>query len=289
MKKVEHLDALIFIDTNILLDFYRIRNSDVKLSYLDLIDKNHDRIITGSQVEMEYKKNRQIVILDSIGQIKTPNWNSLTPPAILQAAQPVKIIEDAKKEIKKQQQKLKERIVKILRNPTSNDPVYKSLQRLFKNKSKWNLDRYKKIRFTIRNLAKKRFVLGYPPRKKGDNSIGDAVNWEWIIECAKESQKDIVIVTRDSDFGIKFDNHKFLNDFLLQEFKERISRRRKIVLTDRLSNAFKIIDLAVTAEMEEAEDEIISTNRKKKRNQEEELEKIIEEIIEDMENKSTEE
>tara|TARA_B110000238_G_C16013583_1_gene389996 strand:+ start:47 stop:895 length:849 start_codon:yes stop_codon:yes gene_type:complete len=275
---MENLDALIFIDTNILLDFYRIRNSDVKLSYLDLIDKNHDRIITGSQVEMEYKKNRQVVIKESIGQIKTPNWNTLTPPALLQKSQPVKIIEDSKLEIKKQQSKLRERIVNILSEPGSKDEVYKVLQRLFKNESNWNLNRKNKIRFTVRNLAKKRFILGYPPRKKDDNSIGDAVNWEWIIQCAKESKKDIIIVTRDSDFGINYDNKMFLNDFLNLEFKERISRKRKIVLTDRLGNAFKMISLAVTQEMEDAEDELISDNLKRKRHQEEEVEKIIYEI-----------
>jgi predicted nucleic acid-binding protein len=275
---MENLDALIFIDTNILLDFYRIRNSDVKLSYLDLIDKNHDRIITGSQVEMEYKKNRQVVIKESIGQIKTPNWNTLTPPALLQKSQPVKIIEDSKLEIKKQQSKLRERIVNILSEPGRKDEVYKVLQRLFKNESNWNLNRKNKIRFTVRNLAKKRFILGYPPRKKDDNSIGDAVNWEWIIQCAKESKKDIIIVTRDSDFGINYDNKMFLNDFLNLEFKERISRKRKIVLTDRLGNAFKMISLAVTQEMEDAEDELISDNLKRKRHQEEEVEKIIYEI-----------
>ena len=63
------MDALIFIDTNIFLDFYRIRSSDISVSYLDLINSNHDKIITGTQIEMEYKKNRQNVILESINKI----------------------------------------------------------------------------------------------------------------------------------------------------------------------------------------------------------------------------
>lgn len=50
------LDALIFIDTNIYLDFYRIRKSDVSMSYLDLIDKLKNRLIIGDQIEMEFKK-----------------------------------------------------------------------------------------------------------------------------------------------------------------------------------------------------------------------------------------
>lgn len=55
-KKKETLDALIFIDTNILLDFYRIRKSNVSMKYLEEIENHLDLIITSSQVEMEFKK-----------------------------------------------------------------------------------------------------------------------------------------------------------------------------------------------------------------------------------------
>jgi predicted nucleic acid-binding protein len=199
------MDAIIFIDTNIFLDFYRIRSSDISLSYLDLIDKNHDKIITGNQIEMEFKKNRQKIILESIAKIKTPNWESLTPPAILSEAKPSDVIKKKKLEIAKQQKKLRDRILKILKNPATHDPVYKTLQRLFKNNSNLNLNREKKIRFTIRNLAKKRFILGYPPRKKEDNSIGDSYNWEWILKCAEASGKSVIIVSRDSDYGVIYD------------------------------------------------------------------------------------
>ena len=50
------IDALLFIDTNILLDFYRERKSDVSMRFLEQIEAIKDRLILGSQVEMEYKK-----------------------------------------------------------------------------------------------------------------------------------------------------------------------------------------------------------------------------------------
>lgn len=99
--------ALIFIDTNILLDFYRIRGDGVGLGLLEKIGDHHDRIITGSQAEMEYKKNRQRVILESLNRLKTPDWSGLTPPAFLSDAQPAKTIASSKAEISKQQGKLK--------------------------------------------------------------------------------------------------------------------------------------------------------------------------------------
>jgi hypothetical protein len=110
-------------------------------------------------------------------------------------------------------------------------------------------------------LARKRFVLGYPPRKNDDISIGDAVNWEWVIHCAQNSLKDIIIVTRDSDFGAIIKGESYLNDWLRLEFKERVSRKRKIFLTDKLALAFKAIKLRVSKKMVEEEARILKTQK----------------------------
>lgn len=84
------------------------------------------------------------------------------------------------------------------------------LQKVFPHKSPINLNRENKQRFTIRRLALKRFMLGYPPRKSADNSIGDAINWEWIIKVAETTRKHIIIVTRDTDFGAIHENESYL-------------------------------------------------------------------------------
>lgn len=257
MKKKETLDALIFIDTNILLDFYRIRKSDVSMKYLKEIENHLDLIITSSQVEMEFKKSRQSVILKSISEIKKNRNTTGNVPTILSVSKAVEMIQKSQKEIQKNQKKLKERIEKILKNPIYHDPVYKSLDKLFNHKSDINLNRENKNRFEVRNLAKKRFILGYPPRKKSDNSIGDGVNWEWIITCAKRTNKHIILVSRDSDFGCTYDKYSYLDDWLQQEFKQRINRKRKIILTDKLSRAFQLVKIPVTKEMIEEENKVI--------------------------------
>ncbi len=261
-KKKEKLDALIFIDTNIFLDFYRIRKSDVSMKYLEEIERHKDLIITTSQVEMEFKKNRQPVILESIGEVKKINNVNITVPAILSDTKAVQMIEKSKKTIASKQKELKERIEKILKSPHYNDPVFKSLQKLFSNDSNINLNRDNKIRFTIRNLAKKRFLLGYPPRKKTDNSIGDAVNWEWILKCAEITGKHIILVSRDSDYGCTYDDDSHINDWLKQEFKQRISQKRKIILTDKLHKAFQLVEIPVTEEMIKEEEIVIHNSIK---------------------------
>ncbi len=258
-KAILEMDALLFVDTNILLDFYRIRKSDINMKYLEQLEACKDRLIIGSQVEMEYKKNRQKVILESLAQFSNPDWGKLSTPALVAGLQASKMIEKKRNEITVQYKIVNEKIQKILTNPLQNDPVFQSLQRLFKINSPYNLNRESKKRFKIRQLARKRFCLGYPPRKPDDTSIGDAVNWEWIIQCAIDSAKDIVIVTRDNDYGVTYKDESYLNDWLKQEFKQRVSQRRKILLTQKLSVGLKIVHAAVTDEMEKAEQQLIES------------------------------
>ncbi len=255
------MDALIFIDTNILLDFYRYPQGSAVLPILSHIDANHEKIITGNQVEMEFKKNRQKVILDSIGFLKGPKWETFKVPVILSETQPAEIISKNKDEIAKQSKKLQKLIEAVLRDPAQNDVVYQTVQRLFRNGSSLNLTREDKIRLTIRRLARKRFILGYPPRKPDDTSVGDPINWEWIIYCAKETNKNVIIVSRDSDYGYRYRDEPIINDWLLQEFRERVSRKKEILLTNRLTHAFELAKVAVKPKEVSDEDKLIDEIR----------------------------
>ena len=253
------MDALIFIDTNILLDFYRIRKSEVSMSYLKLIDDHRDVMITGSQVEMEYQKNRQHVILDSLGKFKNPDWNNLSVPALFSESEEAKLIDNCRGKISKQQSILNGKIHNLLKSPSEHDPVFKTLKSLFRSNLKFNLSIEHSDYEEVKRLALERFMLGYPPRKKGDTSIGDAINWEWIIKCASGSGKSIIVVTRDGDYGVNVKNDSFLNDWLSREFSDRVSNEQEVILTARLSEAFKSINLPVSKDMIEEESRIIKS------------------------------
>lgn len=231
------------------------------MKYLEEIEKHVDLIITTSQVEMEFKKNRQGVILDSLKDVNKINNINITIPAILSDADAVEDIEKSKKRVAEKQEELRERLEDILKDPYLNDPVYKSLDILFLTPSPLNLNRENEKRFAIRELAEKRFLLSYPPRKSTDNSIGDAVNWEWIVKCAKDTDKDIIIVTRDSDFGCYHRGKMYLNDWLKQEFKERTNENRDIVLTNKLFQAFQWVDIPVTEDMIYEEENVINLSK----------------------------
>jgi len=280
------MSALIFIDTNILLDFYRYPRGSAILSVLDHIENNLEKIITSTQIEMEYKKNRQKVILGSMSEMKGPKWDSHKLPVILSGTQAAQSIENDKKDIEKQSKILRKKIESVLRNPSRNDDVFKTLQKLFKADSQLNLKRPDPTRFTIRNLARKRFILGYPPRKDSDVAIGDAINWEWVVHCAQKMNQDVVIVSRDSDYGCKLGDQPIINDWLAQEFKQRVNIRRRVTLTDKLMDGFKFADITVKKKEIEAEDQMLSSRSKDKEAaynlNETDFEKIFNEVFGDI-------
>src|SRR6266481_3737927 len=108
--KPRNKPPLIFIDTNILLDFYRSRN-DAGLELLARIDGLHDSIITTFQVEMEFKKNRQKVIYEAVGK-STPQEPSIQVPAFLREAANVRVINARRKDVAKRLKKIDERLLK---------------------------------------------------------------------------------------------------------------------------------------------------------------------------------
>lgn len=201
-KAAKSLDALVFVDANILLDFYRLAESNVRMEFLQLLEDNLSSLILTDQVEMEFKKNRQGVLKKWLNDSKLYQ-SGKPPPSLLEhklARAWVKSVDKANEAIKGLQEKVKGAI----KRPNS-EVVYKRLNSVFSHDGPYVLNRSKSAQSKIRRLARQRFALGYPPRKDQDTSMGDAINWEWMVECARTSKKALIIVTRDGDYGAELD------------------------------------------------------------------------------------
>ncbi len=256
------VDKLLFVDANIWLDFYRGGN-DFSIQLLDHLEAIQDKLIITYQLETEFKKNRQRVILDSIKSLKQPDF--YPRPAFFSDAKIVKTLNSNIKNARSQTEKIKQRLEKALENPAINDPVYKACQRIFRSRGVLVLSRddsQRNLRTQIRRKALRRFLHGCPPRKNDDTSIGDAINWEWMIECALKQKAELVIVSRDADYGIDIGKKAYVNDHLQQEFKERVSQKRKVQLYTKLTAALdKEFKLSVSKSEKEEEDKLISAKR----------------------------
>ncbi len=260
----EKLDALIFIDTNIFLDFYRYRNSEVSLELLPKINQLSPQLILTNQVEMEFKKNRQAVILSTVKEFdRVDGYKNILPPIVNKNGLNDSL-KELQKEIKLKLDQLKKELKEIYQSPLASDNVYKTFDELCNKPSDYRLtDDHKEFK-NVLDSAQWRYSLGYPPRKFDDISFGDALNWEWIIHCAKKSNKDIIIVSRDNDFGYPFDKkdvENSLNDWLLTDFNKRVGTTKKIILTQRLTYALKSIEISVSKEAYEFESKIIDFNK----------------------------
>jgi predicted nucleic acid-binding protein len=242
---------LLFIDTNIWLDFYRSR-SDVALKLLEHVEAISDQLVITYQLESEFKKNRQSAILDGLKELTPPQ--KISRLGIFSDAKAsatlAKGLSDADKSVKA----LRRRLLNALKNPSTHDPVYQSCQRIFRGHSDLVLKRENKLRDQVRRKAFKRFLHGCPPRKSSDTSIGDAFNWEWMIRCAVKKKANLVVVSRDLDYGVTLDGVSYANDHLRQEFSERVSKKKKLLLYARLTDALKLFEITISQQEEEADD-----------------------------------
>src|SRR4029078_2680686 len=68
----------------------------------------------------------------------------------------------------------------------------------------------------------------------------------------------VVIVSRDGDYGLSYGQDFIINDGLRIEFKQRVSRKRTVELTSRLSTALKKLDVTVDPDDVAEENRILS-------------------------------
>lgn len=244
---------LLFIDTNIWLDSYRARN-EMGLKLLERAEKIVDRIIVTYQLENEFKKNRQAAILEGIGGLKLPE--KMSHPGIFSDAREVQAIDENLKLIARQVGDLKRRLVQALEEPGVHDPVYKLCERVFHKNDDLTLRSDNAA--TIQENAVRAFWDGVAPRKKNDTSFGDLLNWEWMVHCAIQKKSNLLIVSRDGDYGATLDDKSYINDYLKHDFSERVGRERHVILYTQLSKALKHFAVEVSPQEEEAEKELTS-------------------------------
>jgi hypothetical protein len=75
------------VDTNIWLDAYR-STSDAGLSLLKQLEDIKDEVIVTFQVEIEFQKNRQSVIEESMNALRAPT--KIAPPRLFSDAKKAK-------------------------------------------------------------------------------------------------------------------------------------------------------------------------------------------------------
>ncbi|MBU1089861.1 DUF4935 domain-containing protein [Patescibacteria group bacterium] len=218
----------LFIDTNIFLNCYQFSVDD-----LEKLDKLHSfleadkiRIFIPKQVIDEFYRNRESKIKESLKHLHDFD-SGLYLPRICDKYEEADKINKSVKIIKKLKPKLNRKIeIAIKQKKLKADEV---ISRIFGN------DRSLDISDDLIKKARRRLRLGNPPGVK-NNSCGDAVIWEFLLEQAPFGEDLYFISDNKRDFCSSLNEMEFAA-FLQDEWYG--IKRSKIIYHNNLSDFFK--------------------------------------------------
>jgi hypothetical protein len=208
----------LFIDTNTLFSSYFGPDSDWKsLQELEKMIKSKkvDLFFT-EQIENEYLRNVASRIDQTRDSLNKLTFEFTCKPKLddLDDDFRSKMEQDISK-IKKDFERYKEK--KINGFEEKLKVGIELIDRIFSSANKIGYSE------AIIERAKLRHIKGNPPKKDNDNSYGDAINWESILEYG--TNDDFVIITKDPDYLEKGSKGKMLNRVLVKEWKEKTKNK----------------------------------------------------------------
>jgi len=176
----------VFIDTCVFLSFYEYSNEDLnELGKLtDYIADEKIHLHLTQQVVQEFQRSRERIIAQVMGRLKEKDPSSRFPQ-MCKAYGEYKVLRQKLEDYSNARSSLLEAMEKdIVNESLAADTLMKKLfssTRIIENAK------------AIVSKAKERTELGNPPGKT--NSIGDAINWETLLDLVEDGQ-DLYFISR---------------------------------------------------------------------------------------------
>jgi len=217
-----HFQMQLYIDTNIYLEYFR-ENSAERLAplreLLKLLEAKKVKLLVPSQTREEYLRNKnRIAEATRSALFKKQNEIKFVTPAMLDdKLKAVKEVKKNSENLKKAYRKLIKKYDEALEKEETDAEVL--IRKVFE------LGEAIEETEVIVERAYSRYMKGSPPRKN-DNSYGDAIIWETLLEKGKNEK--LTIISKDSDFIDLFKGAPVLSRYLLNEWK--IKRKKGAVL-----------------------------------------------------------
>lgn len=211
----------VFIDTNILLEFYgysKERLDDLK-NALSFADNKQLTIWLTQQVREEFERNRAKTIEVTLSQYEGGK-TEFNPSQFVKDSPEYEGLSVAHKEYRK----LREAAGKRVREEAEKRELDADelIAELFKRDTQPRTTE-------ILQRARDRKSVGNPPGKK--TTLGDEVNWETLLECVPDGN-DLHILSMDGDYECALNSGE-VSSFLQQEWMEK--KKARVFLYKRLS------------------------------------------------------
>jgi predicted nucleic acid-binding protein len=216
----------LFIDTNILLSFYSLNQEDLsELSKLvEAIEHQQITLLLTEQLIDEFNRNREQRIEGATKSLRAQTFNPQFPQ-LCEDYPEIELLRGSLKQYEQAHVALTERIlVDIKAKNLKADLIIQSLFRLGKKLT---------TNINILDRARFRMGVGNPPGK--NNSLGDAINWECLLD-ETPTGKDLFFITGDKDYCSALNEDEF-SDFLLNDWHNK--KKTNIHFYKRLSGFCK--------------------------------------------------
>lgn len=211
--------TLVYIDTNVFLDFYQA-STDRLVVFEDILRLSKKVLLTQQTVN-EFRRNR-IARLTALAETirKGPHPQRYTT-AVVQALPAFQEWTKARDAAKNAAGEIANELTSWVTKEES-DLVLVAFEKLVSSAKVIDFDD------ALIERARRRKVLGQPPTSPDKHTVGDELNWECLLTWAEE---DLVVVTRDKSF--------LNNRAILKKEFEATTGRALVELTDSLAAGLK--------------------------------------------------
>jgi hypothetical protein len=222
----------IFIDANILLGFWSLREGRISDDLLLPLVELSEHVLITQQVADEVNRNKLQVFLANSEFKAGPD--AVRYPDHLIEGKEIHELNRVVKELSSSAADATKRWRKIRADTankisTNTDLTSTMLKPLFANAVRPTTEQFA--------AARDRYERGNPPGKKSDR-LGDQLSWQQFLDAA-EGEKRVWIITRDSDYAELVDKRRLLNPFLHRELLEK--GVQTVDVHDNLASAIKAL------------------------------------------------
>lgn len=204
------MKKLMFIDTNVLLAFYHLTSEDLdQLKVLtDLLAREELYLYLPEHVKQEFRRNREVKIADAMRQLRAQKFK-FSFPAMCKGYSEYKQLDDALKKCREDHKSLLDALIRdIHANALAAD---KTIKKVFE------AAHFVEMTPEILCRARIRKELRNPPGKQ--DSIGDAVNWETLLDAVPKGEC-LYFISHDKDYQSSLASGQF-HPYLADEWKEK--------------------------------------------------------------------
>lgn len=200
----------VFIDTNILLNFFHFSKDE--LDALNDVFASHEhgaaKVYLTEQVCNEFRRNRENKIKDALKRFKEVKYSAQLP-SFMKGYEEYSSIRKLSTELQK--------LVKAIMDKADADIASRELLADKLIEDIFSRSEILETTMEVFSVASMRIAIGNPPGK--NNSIGDSINWTVLLQSVPNTE-NLHIISEDGDYYSTI-NEEAVHPFLEQEWKKK--------------------------------------------------------------------